>query len=134
MTVGYSNEPFQGYLFNGSPPRQPRLWFLDRHLTLLLVSGWTVGPFDNIDVGTWSTDKDVVRNRLDEWSGGGTALEHIVLGLSIRYQNLGTDEWTAVWRLTDVTIPRDPADARRGNGITTFGRDDDVWRLGIWPD
>lgn len=127
MSGDYSGEEFVGYLFRGSPERRPRLWFLDRHLVILRdTCGWTVsGPEAtwgqlNIDVGTWSMGD--ARNDIG------------VAGLTVRYDHHSSPPWSAVWRLTDTTIPQNPADAAHGFGIHNFGRDDDVWRLGVWPD
>lgn len=107
----FSDEPFVGYTFNGSPPRQPRLWFLDRHVDLLVsVEGWTIGE---IDVGTWTLSAEWIE--VDPHTGAG---------LLLRYQHHAPEEWKAVWRLTDVTIDH----------VSTFGRCDDLWRLGLWPD
>jgi hypothetical protein len=127
--AGLSDDEFVGYIFTGVPERRPRLWFLDRHLEqVFLAERWPIGdarwPIDELDLGAWT---------LNPVEGKVFTLGHL------RYEHYGTDEWTtvkwsAVWRLTDTTIPRDPADARRGFGVETFGRDDDVWRLGVWPD
>ena len=125
MTVaGLSDEEFVGYTFAGSPPRRPRLWFLDRHITMLMHSGWTVSgsgtwgdsdPVD-MDVGTWAMTE------IPLWRPGQNPL--VFVGALLRYEHHGEEPWTAVWRLTDTTIPH----------VHTFGRDDDVWRLGLWPD
>jgi hypothetical protein len=128
VTAEYSDEEFVGYTFGGSPPRRPRLWFLDRHIALLLVGAWpssgtNPGPVDaSLDVGTWTPTSDV------------QTAKTVLPGLCLRYRHLGDPPWSAVWRMTALTIPRDPREALRGFGITTFGRDDDVWRLGVWPD
>ena len=134
MTAGYSDEPFVGYIFRSAPPRpQPRLWFLDRHIEMLMRSGWTIsnGPLSDIDVGSWSLE--LVKSAL---SDGSTWRVHAdsAVGHILRYQHHGEEPWTAAWRITDTTIPDDPALACAGFGIHTFGRDDDVWRLGLWPD
>jgi hypothetical protein len=107
VTAGLTGEEFVGYTFGGSPPRRPRLWFLDRHVALLLSAGW----IGDIDIGTWTADLYYVDNQLNPVG-------------NLRYEHHGIEPWTAVWRLTNVTIPH----------IHTFGRDDDVWRLGMWPD
>lgn len=115
MNPDYSGEEFVGYLFRGPPERRPRLWFLQRHLDQLFqMEGWAI---TNTGTGLWT----VVRRGFDP----------VQLGPEVRYEDVS---WTAVWRLTGTTIPRDPAAAARGFGIHTFGRDDDVWRLGVWPD
>ena len=102
------DEEFVGYTFQGSPERRPRLWFLDRHLELLFrVEGWAI---TDVDTGVWK----VVRRGWDP----------VQVGPCLRYEHGGEESWSAVWRLTDVTIPH----------VHTFGRDDDVWRLGVWPD
>jgi hypothetical protein len=119
MTAGLSDEEFVGYTFNGPPERRPRLWFLDRHLILLRDSdgAWTVSTQES----TWSGDIDI---DVGTWTMIDTRNDIGVDGLTVRYEHHGTERWTAVWRLTDVTIPH----------VHTFGRDDDVWRLGLWPD
>jgi hypothetical protein len=118
--IGFSDEEFVGYTFAGSPPRRPRLWFLDRHVDVLLgTEGWTIsgsgtwGDPDHvdIDVGTWTM---VLECPVPGGERGG---------LHLRYQHHSDPPWTAVWRLTDVTIPH----------VWNFGRDD-TWRLGLWPD
>lgn len=109
-TIGLSDETFVGYTFTGSPPRQPRLWFLGRHIDVLASAGWTIGE---IDIGTWTLGTE--RPGVD-W--------HTGCGMVLRYQHHSPEAWTAVWQLTDVTIDH----------VTTFGRCDDQWRLGLWPD
>jgi hypothetical protein len=115
----YSDEEFVGYTFQGSPERRPRLWFLDRHVCLLLSGCWpssgtNPGPVDvSLDVGNWTTH--------DCPTGDD---EKALDGVCLRYQHAGAEKWTAVWRLTDTTIPH----------VHTFGREDDVWRLALWPD
>jgi hypothetical protein len=114
VTAVFSDEEFVGYLFQGSPERRPRLWFLDRHLEWVFLAGdWPIGdarrPIHDLDVGTWT---------LIPTEG------YVYLRGHLRYEHRGVENWTAVWRLTDVTIPH----------VHTFGRDDDVWRLGLWPD
>jgi hypothetical protein len=122
--IGFSGEEFVGYTFAGSPERRHRLWFLDRHILQLMHSGWTVSSttWDDEDavseVGTWTmTD-------IPNWRpGGGDPL--VFDAALLRYQHHCDPPWSAVWRLTDVTIPH----------VNTFGRAyDDVWRLGVWPD
>jgi hypothetical protein len=111
----YSDEEFVGYIFQGPPERRSRLWFLQRHLdTLFIMDGWAI---DGENGGVWKA----VRRGFNP----------VKIGPCIRYDS---ESWSAVWCLTAVTIPNDPNDAGRGFGITTFGRDDDVWRLGLWPD
>jgi hypothetical protein len=123
VKAGFSNEEFVGYTFAGSPERRPRLWFLDRHIVMLMHSGWTVSgsgtwgdndPVD-IDVGTW-TMVDIPR-----WRLGTDPL--VFTGAHLRYEHHSDPPWTAVWRLTDIYIPH----------VHTFGQDD-TWRLGLWPD
>jgi hypothetical protein len=123
VTTGVWDEPFVGYTFAGSPPRKPRLWFLDRHIAMLMhIEGWTVSgsgtwgdpdPVD-IDVGTWSAVE----------SRSGARDEKALEGVCLRYDHHCVPPWSAVWRLTDDTCEH----------VHTFGRDDDVWRLGVWPD
>lgn len=109
MNQDLADEEFVGYTFNASPERRPRLWFLDRHIGLLINR-----TVRGIDVGGWSFD-----------SPGTCVLvnDHPVPGLLLRYEHHGAEPWTAVWRLTDTTIPN----------VNTFGYDD-TWRLGVWPD
>jgi hypothetical protein len=105
---GLSDEPFVGYTFEAAPPRRQRLWFLDRHVRMLVgVEGWSITDVDG--TGTWT----MVRRG---WNP-------VKVGPCLRYDH-GEPPWSAVWRLTDVSIPH----------VHTFGRDDDVWRLGVWPD
>lgn len=112
-TDGFTGEEFVGYTFNGSPERRPRLWFLDRHIAILLSAGPIMGGILNdIDIGQWSAIADGPQR--------GLTLPR----LALRYEHCGPEKWVAVWRITDVTIPH----------VYTFGRDDDVWRLGVWPD
>jgi hypothetical protein len=149
LNAGYSGEEFVGYLFEGSPERRPRLWFLDRHLISLTVWGQSTLrpdgcavmtipglPLADIDVGKWTVN--IPWRLLDPNNyppDDATEVVQMVLpGLHVRYDHAGEEPWSAVWELTDVTIPSDLSDARRGFGVTTFGRDDDVWRLGLWPD
>jgi hypothetical protein len=104
----FSDEEFVGYTFNASPPRRPRLWFLDRQLDMLFHhEGWAI---TDIDTGVWTLERR-------GWNP-------VQLGPCVRYQHEGTESWTAVWRLTDTVIEH----------VHTFGLDDDVWRLGVWPD
>jgi hypothetical protein len=107
MKAGFSDEEFVGYIFRGSPERRPRLWFLERHINELFLSGsWAV---TRIDTGIWTL----------------IPVEGLVyMRGHLRYEHHGAEKWTAVWQLTDTTIPH----------VHTFGRDDDVWRLGLWPD
>jgi hypothetical protein len=121
---------FVGYTFRGSPERRPRLWFLDRHLFILIATcGWTVSETEptssgfNIDVGTWSAN--IPRDKpLADLTDGVSLMDLATPGVTIRYTHHGLQEWSAVWQLTDTTIKH----------VHTFGRDDDVWRLGLWPD
>lgn len=78
------------------------------------MEGWTIG---DIDVGTWTS-------QLTPWRPGVSRNPLVVPGDMLRYQHHSNPSWTAVWRLTDVTIPH----------VYTFGRDNDIWRLGLWPD
>lgn len=111
---GLNNEPFAGYIMEGAPCRQPRLWFLDRHLrTLIEVGAWNVIGQDGL-LGHWTHDVP---------APGVPSPAHY---LSLRYEHVNADGstlWKAVWRLTETTIPH----------IHIFGGDD-TWRLGIWPD
>jgi hypothetical protein len=116
-------EEFVGYTFQGFPERRPRLWFLDRHIRLLLLHGLARQPVFmdfsaviDIDTGDWRAH--LPDPRLDE--DGQRALA----GITLRYEHGGADNWTAVWRLTKLHIPH----------VHNFGRDDDTWRLGLWPD
>lgn len=125
--AGLSDEEFVGYTFNGAPEQRPRLWFLDRHIRVLLGHGLARptsaaimlarAEVTNKGDGWWNAELPEVTGLNDE---GLLALDGIVL----RYQHNGAHPWAAVWRLTDVVIPH----------VHTFGRDDDVWRLGLWPD
>lgn len=124
LSAELGDNEFVGYIFQGSPERRPRLWFLDRHIEQLFL--WDCAAHNgrvaaeiHEELGIWTLEpvEGLVYNR----------------GL-LRYQHMGDERWSAVWRLTDVTIPRDPDTAKSGLGITTFGYDDDVWRLGLWPD
>jgi hypothetical protein len=117
VTRRWEEEEFVGYTFQGSPEHRPRLWFLDRHICLLipdrhicLLLPTLIKP--DIDVGTWSA--------FDSQSGHD---EKALDGVCLRYDHHGEPTWTAVWQLTDITIPH----------VHTFGRDD-TWRLGVWPD
>lgn len=145
MTAALSDEPFVAYIFRSAPPHpQPRLWFLDRHLLLLLIWGPSGDGLLNPLLGKWDTDRHVTPNWAllarpgDEPPGPLSDVLDInewLPGMMLRYESAApADPWSAVWRLTDVTIPPDVRDAERGFGINTFGRDDDVWRLGVWPD
>jgi hypothetical protein len=107
------DEEFVGYTFQGSPERRPRLWFLDRYVCWFIKECTCQGGHP-IDVGAWSITSDPQAG----------CDEAALAGLCLRYDHWGAEKWSAVWRLTDTTIPH----------ITTFGRDDDVWRLGVWPD
>jgi hypothetical protein len=127
---GYSDEPFVGYLFKGPPEHRKRLWFLDRHVATLILIGRNERPI----MGRWTIpDKDRLRHRdiFLEAIPNGQTYGVVLPDTHLRYEHQGR---SAVWRLTATTIPRDPLDAQRGMGITSFGRDDDVWRLGLWPD
>jgi hypothetical protein len=115
--AGLSDDEFVGYIFQGSPERRPRLWFLERMIDGLFLYGPVntarrpgVEPAEaDLDVGVWKL----------------IPVEGLVyMRGHLRYQHLGAEKWTAVWQLTDVTIPH----------VHNFGRDDDVWRLGLWPD
>jgi len=76
------DEPFVGYTFRGSPPRQARLWFLDRQIGMLLdIERWTID-----DICTWTCS---ARPR--------TPIE-------VRCEHDGDDPWVAVWRLTQTKI------------------------------
>lgn len=108
------DEEFVGYTFGkGAPERRPRLWFLDRHVSWLLTE-CHCAEGHLVDVGAWHVTDDPQT---------GTD-EAALAGACLRYEYLGTERWSAVWRLTDTVIPN----------VHTFGRDDDVWRLGLWPD
>ena len=131
----FGDEEFVGYTFAGSPPRRPRLWFLDRHLYTLVV--WGVHSVLDIDVGVWTTDiyaaawnfaDEAGRNpkKMREMRRDLSPHEQVraaMPGLPIRYQHRGVEQWSAVWVLTDTVIEH----------VHTFG-DDDTWRLGVWPD
>ena len=119
--AGLTGEAFVGYTFRGPPPRRPRLWFLDRHLKALNSHrGWIVKDdptrLELKGLNIWKmTD---ARTGAD--LGGLCAIN--LTDVAVRYDHSG--EWRMLWRLTDITIGH----------IVTFGRDDDVWRLGVWPD
>ncbi len=117
MRAAHGNDEFVGYTFQGSPPRRSRLWFLDRHIELLFeAEDWRSTPNTSlpyIDVGRWSGS--ILRAESDDPS------QYRPL---VRYEHGGTDHWTATWELTHAVIEH----------VNTFGRDDDVWRLGLWPD
>jgi len=106
-----SDDEFVGYTFTGAPERRPLLWFLDRHIRPLINVSDRAVTRDN-ETGIWHAD----------WQPHPDIT--IIPVVHLRYQHLGAQPWTAVWRLTFTTIPH----------VHTFGRDDDVWRLGIWPD
>jgi hypothetical protein len=114
MSHDLTGEEFVGYIFQGSPERRPRLWFLERQINTLFLYGplnTARKPGQNsldLDVGLWTLEP----------------VEPLVYmrGL-MRYQHRGHERWSAVWRLTDTVIPH----------VHTFGYDD-VWRLGVWPD
>jgi hypothetical protein len=147
------NDTFVGYTFAGSPPRRPRLWFLDRHLIPLAVWGsqimWPgaagteltqrirhgegVNPTElraqavhlDLDVGQWTVTIPEGWGEQDfPIKDPGEVLRRGMPGLGLRYEHWGVESWTAVWKLTNAFIP----------WVTTFGRDDDMWRLGVWPD
>jgi hypothetical protein len=152
LPAGLSNEQFVGYTFQGSPPRRPRLWFLDRHLHPLVVWGsqimWPgaagteltqrirygecVRPSEiraqaillDLDVGQWTMNMSPDQAHR-EWPTNDPyeVIELAMPGLTMRYEHWGVESWSAVWKLTDVTI----------HPVHTFG-DDDTWRLGVWPD
>jgi hypothetical protein len=117
MSARLGDDEFVGYIFQGSPERRPRLWFLERMIDGLFLYGPVntarrpgVEPAEaDLDVGVWKL----------------IPVEGLVyMRGHLRYEHHGTERWTAVWQLTDLTIPH----------VHTFGRDDDVWRLGVWPD
>lgn len=120
MQQQLDDHEFVGYTFRGEPERRPRMWFLDRHLEKLY------------EIAAWNVSSGGDENHIGHWTANIPRIGYV----SLRYEHLdpsGSTLWNMVWRLTDTTIP-DPADAKLGFGITTFGRDDDVWRLGLWPD
>jgi hypothetical protein len=127
----FSDEPFVGYIFDGPPPRQHRLWFIDRHVATLLRHG-NVGILHRCQ-GVWKITDDP-QTGTDLMALTGVCLHYEHTGSRWYDERMDTQRWTAVWKLTDLTIPPDPTDARHGFGVHTFGRDDDVWRLGLWPD
>lgn len=111
MSAPLGDDEFVGYTFRGAPERRPRLWFLDRYLEMLFrMEGWAITLARSGEGGTWT----VARRGFDP----------VVLGPCVRYNHVGAKNWTAVWQLTDTTIGH----------VHNFGRDDDVWRLGVWPD
>src|SRR6185312_7020736 len=118
MTTTLSDDEFVGYTFRfrRPPPRRSRLWFLDHDLRLLIPR----------NAGFPGTDLTVeVETTYGRWSATTPdGAEHDLTGLCIRYDNADDAPWTSIWQLTATVIPH----------VHTFGRDDDVWRLGIWPD
>jgi hypothetical protein len=131
MDPGFSDEEFVGYTFRASPERRPRLWFLDRHLFILIAGcGWTISDKEStwsgdidIDVGTWTAH--IPRDKpLEDLKDGMRLMDLATPGVMIRYDHHSDPPWSAVWRLTNTIIEH----------VHTFGRDDDVWRLGVWPD
>jgi hypothetical protein len=109
-TPSLSDDEFVGYTFTHPPERRPRLWFLERHLQPLILGADHAVTRDD-ETGLWTADYPPGADDLSMPSP------------HLRYQHLGPNPWTAVWRLTDTVIPH----------VHTFGRDD-VWRLGVWPD
>jgi hypothetical protein len=130
--VPLGDRVFTGYIFLGSPPKEPRLWFLDRHLASLVVNGALAArlAIDGSSImGVWSMDTDQLKANLADWkpkphwTGTTHALNEMLPGVTVRYANIHAEQWEMVWRLTDTIIPH----------VTTFG-EDDTWRLGVWPD
>lgn len=130
------DDEFVGYHFVGAPELRPRLWFLERELHLLgLFGSYSVGPRDwflqREMLGTWTINQDELRAQLGPNGKAGHLigedleglLKQAMPGLAIRWEDTRTGV-AAVWRLTTTRI----------SYVHTFGRDDDVWRLGLWPD
>jgi hypothetical protein len=153
-----TDHEFCGYDFRGSPPRdQPRLWFLDHQLYPLMVHGHMLvmeGDDSEIcDRARWATEDNpgVIEEELrahavarpdlhiGRWSvsippdtllkefpsdQAREVIQMALPGVTVRYERWGATPWSAVWRITDTTIPH----------VHNFGRDDDAWRLAVWPD
>jgi hypothetical protein len=146
------NDTFVGYTFGGSPPRRPRLWFLERDLYPLTIWGsqimWPgntgteltnrirygegIDPTElraqavelNLDVGIWTMHiSPELANKEHPTDDPWEAVRLAMPDMTLRYEHWGVESWNVVWKLTEVTIGH----------VHTFGRDD-TWRLGIWPD
>jgi hypothetical protein len=117
----YSGEEFVGYIFAAVPERRHRLWFLDRHVGVLISRG-DQGIRHRCQ-GLWSVTDDPQTGN-DPMALTGVCLHYQHLGDRWYDERLDSQRWSAVWRLTDTVIPH----------VTIFGRDDDAWRLGLWPD
>ena len=109
------NAEFVGYLFEGPPPKTHRLWFIERQLKSLLPE-----PAEERYPGA-----DLTVDIEFEWGGHWSAITpdgaESRVGLTVRYED---GDGRLAWRLTDSVIHR----------VNVLGRDDDVWRLGLWPD
>jgi hypothetical protein len=146
-----TNHEFVGYVFRGAPERRPRLWFLDRHLEPIVMWGqqviWPVNDTEltnrirfgagvdekelraeaaelDLNAGRWTVKVPWQLGYADLTDDPQEIIRRGMPGLHIRYEHWGVESWTAVWELTNWMIPN----------VHTFGRDDDIWRLGIWPD
>lgn len=116
MTDGLTGDEFVGYTFGDPPERRPRLWFLDRHIRRLVLDDGPP-PYRGLwGWGYWEAELPALTSLQPDGLLSLTAI-------CLRYENRDPS-WVAVWRLTDTIIEH----------VNTLGHDDDVWRLGIWPD
>ena len=150
LMPSFGDEEFVGYAFEGSPPRRPRLWFLDRHLYPVIVYGsqimmeaddselcnrvrWGEGASmeelrahaldTGLDCGEWTVNvpRDTELKQFPS-DQPWEVIQMAMPGMALRFESWGAG-WSAVWKLTELTIPN----------VHTFGGHD-TWRLGVWPD
>ena len=101
----FSDEPFVGYIFDGPPPRQHRLWFIDRHVATLLRHG-NVGILHRCQ-GVWKITDDP-QTGTDLMALTGVCLHYEHTGSRWYDERMDTQRWTAVWKADRPHHPTRP--------------------------